>query len=770
MKKILYYFVAIGSLLTSAQIASAQHSIQDVIGNLIFVNEKDPKIDPETLVGQRKSISQPQEDGTYWIKIEAFTTGQAEIVTKPVPADIVLLLDLSTSMCVSRGTLSSVARDTPLTYNKVVNARSAAENYVFDVANSDEYRQLFGEYDSSTGRYYLYYNQNGGNTKYYLTHSNSSTRINGNTTNRNNAAYATDPNETIVVNNNSDGQRVYTASSRIFELKQAVDAFVGTINAKDKQGENGARIGNRLSIITFETDPHVIQGMTTMSDAAAAEMKASAWDFVLRSGTQPGKAFVEANDQFANNLRPSTEVLGKDYTRAVVFFTDGEPYDHSGWVDSDGRSATETTGTHPSKFVAVERAKISKNTYKASVFSVGMFSSTPATGGDVWKFLNYVSSNYPEAYLSANTPAGATSASYMNPGDDESKYTTGFYFDASNSNLTSIFTSIAEEAGGSTNKNLTAASSNVDIVTSSFTVTNSAQGKQVHVFTSKCTGVTGEGVDMKFTWDTEIEAKFSEDKYSIYEDGIFVREEDVDDAITKSTSGNVITVTGFDYSNNWCGTVTDGDVTTVQGHKIMILIPVTMSDDAVGGPNVATNTEDSGIYLPGDTPGEDDPVVSFDIPEISLPLNIWIKKKGLEVGESARFIIQRTLTPDNANSWEDVTTVFITHQMAEGSTAEPMLKVMGLPATDDSNAPYTYRVYEDNWDWSYTLKDITDDGETSIREPNTRFAYTYKLVTNPFIFVNEKKKDVIRHAESKATNTFKTGSVVIFDDSKNNNR
>ena len=353
----------------------------------------------------------------------------------------------------------------------------------------------------------------------------------------------------------------------------------------------------------------------------------------------------------------------------------------------------------------------------------------------------------------------------MKPGDEP--YKTGFYFDASNSDLTKILTSIAEQEGGSTNKNLSAASSNVDIVTSSFTV-NNASGKDVHVFTSKCTGATGTGVNMQFTWAEEIEATFSKDKFPIYEDGIFVREEDVDNAITKTTSGNVITVNGFDYSNNWCGTVTDGDETTVRGHKIMILIPVKMSTDAVGGPDVATNTEDSGIYLPGQTPGKDKPVVSFDVPHISLPLNIWIKKKGLNVGESARFVIQRTATPDDAESWEDVTTVFVTHQMAACSTDEPMVKVMGLPATNASNAPFTYRVVEDAWDWSYTLKDITDIEGTSIREGTSRFAYTYKLINNPFVFENEKKTDVIRHAESKATNTFKSGVDVIYDDSKKN--
>lgn len=735
MKKILYYFLAIGSLLAFAQTASAQgdHSIEKVIGKLTFRNEQPPQIDPVTLVGQRKSVSEPQTDGTYWIKIEAFTTGNATIVTKGVPSDIVLVLDLSTSMRATRGTQTQRG-NISVSYNDVVNARTAETNYTYGGY------QLFGEVRNN--KYYLYTNQSGANGKDY----------------RGNTNGVDSPDAAII----SNDRNLHTGSSRIFELKHAVDAFITTIKEKDLQGEGGTSIGNRIAIITYEDDPQIVQNFAYIDDLSVDELKKTVWDFYLQRGTQPGKAFVEANDQFKNNPRPTGQVLGKDYTRTVVFFTDGEPYDHDGTVDSEGRA--DASGTKPSKYVAIDRAYISKNTYNANVYSVGMFSSTVNEGSDTWKYLNYVSSNYPKA-SNSGAPAGNTSANYMQPGDQP--YKTGFYFDASNSDLTKIFTSIAEQEGGSTNKNLSAASSNVDIVTSSFTV-NNASGKDVHVFTSKCTGATGTGVNMQFTWAEEIEAKFSEDKFPIYEDGIFVREEDVDNAITKTTSGNVITVNGFDYSNNWCGTVTDGDETTVRGHKIMILIPVKMSTDAVGGPNVATNTEDSGIYLPGQTPGVDDPVVAFEVPHISLPLNIWIKKKGLNVGESARFVIQRTATPDDAESWEDVTTVFVTHQMAAGSTDEPMVKVMGLPATNSSNAPFTYRVVEDAWDWSYTLKDITDIEGTSIREGTSRFAYTYKLINNPFVFENEKKTDVIRHAESKATNTFKSGVGVIYDDSKKN--
>ena len=71
-----------------------------------------------------------------------------------------------------------------------------------------------------------------------------------------------------------------------------------------------------------------------------------------------------------------------------------------------------------------------------------------------------------------------------------------------------------------------------------------------------------------------------------------------------------------------------------------------------------------------------------------------------------------------------------------------------------------YRIREDGWSWSYD------------RDETPQYTVTSK-VTNPFTFTNTPKENIdiiVRHAESKATNTFKTGGGATFDDSKTNTR
>ena len=396
-----------------------------------------------------------------------------------------------------------------------------------------------------------------------------------------------------------------------------------------------------------------------------------------------------------------------------------------------------------------------------------MLGSTPAVNSDAWKFLNYMSSNYPNAYLD-----GGVAATNMKPGEggDPDR---GFYKDASgNMNLTEIFQAIAEAAAG--NSGLSNATSTVDIVTNSFKINNhdSAHPHNVCVFTAKYGGKDDSGNDI---WASEILAHYSTDTYTIIDKDGNEQVVDVDEAIRADVSETtgLVDVDGFDYGNFWCGPVYNLEQTIdyYQGHKIIILIPIKMSDDAVGGKDVGTNAPGSGIYLGGTT----EPLIEFEQPHVSLPINLWIKKEGLQRGESAKFLIQRTTTPNDANSWVNVTSVFVTRPGVNSPTDNPtpVVQLMGLPSTDDHDNEYTYRIVEQDWDWSYSLTNITDGAGTAIGNKEKRSVLSSEIVTNPFIFVNNKKTDNdLRHAESKATNVF-TGTPGTtkngeYDDSKKN--
>ena len=256
-----------------------------------------------------------------------------------------------------------------------------------------------------------------------------------------------------------------------------------------------------------------------------------------------------------------------------------------------------------------------------------------------------------------------------------------------------------------------------------------------------------------------------------------IRPKKVDATIGISLEGtNKIKVTGFDYSSNFCGPVYKLNEPTVvdhyQGYK---MIPIKMNPDAVGGPDVNTNGAGSGIFV---KEGDATAFVPYESPTVSLPVNIYITKKGLKGGESAKFMIERATLPKSGPvvyselTWTYVSTVFVTK--SKGSTTDPIVYVRGLPANQDvvigegdsattEHRSFVYRISEENWSWSYT--------------PYTPPQYTdTENIDNSFTFSNTPIENIdvkVRHAESKATNIFKPGVVegnVIYDDSKTNTR
>ena len=369
----------------------------------------------------------------------------------------------------------------------------------------------------------------------------------------------------------------------------------------------------------------------------------------------------------------------------------------------------------------------------------------------------------------------------------------GFYKDATSEtvDLTAVFTEIASQAGGSSTA-LSAASANVDVVSNSFILPDNTDNDNiasvVKLFFAKLDKI--ENGEYKFEEEYIKGNTPANYTYRVLNangtpTGDPIK---VDANVSVTLSGTrEIKVKGFDYRSCFCGPIyKDGydpkqhtaaenadpaNIKGYQGYKLIIMIPIKMNPDAVGGPNVATNAAGSGIFI---TDGDQNALVPYISPTVSLPVNIHITKKGLEAGESAKFKIERAILPEgnvnvaNLTEWHYVSTVFVTKR--QGQTTDPIVKVIGLPAnievkegTGESattqQKDVVYRISEEPWSWSY-------DPQTEPQYTNT------SSITNPFSFDNKKKDNIdvlVRHAESKATNIFKSG-VVRYDDSKTNSR
>ena len=122
-----------------------------------------------------------------------------------------------------------------------------------------------------------------------------------------------------------------------------------------------------------------------------------------------------ATNIFANN--PVTD----NRQRVVVFLTDGVPTSYSNFEYNVAN-------------VAIQNAYQLKNTYDATVYSVGVFDRGTSADSKVNNFMNYVSSNYSEDVVMSKYSKETTE----NIG--------GYYLDVSDvSKLSDVFTSIVEE-------------------------------------------------------------------------------------------------------------------------------------------------------------------------------------------------------------------------------------------------------------------------------------------------------------------------------------
>ena len=121
---------------------------------------------------------------------------------------------------------------------------------------------------------------------------------------------------------------------------------------------------------------------TVTTEAGRTNLSNSVSALAANGGTHPEVGFDMVNGIFAANDNTYTDADGEtaERRRIVVMFTDGQPGDDG--FDSD--IAEET----------IAEAYTTKNTYDATVYTVGLYNNASK---NVTKFMNRVSSNYPDA-------------------------------------------------------------------------------------------------------------------------------------------------------------------------------------------------------------------------------------------------------------------------------------------------------------------------------------------------------------------------------------
>ena len=337
---------------------------------------------------------------------------------------------------------------------------------------------------------------------------------------------------------------------KINALKIAVDGFL------DSTAQNSG--DNRVALVTYAS------GATTVNDLTNdfTSVKNNVWELTANGATY-------ADDGMAN----AKDVLDKipadrDSNKVVIMFTDGEPNHQSGFNPKVANAAIATSKDMKGKGV--------------TVYTVGVMegANNADTTSDFNRYMNYVSSNYPEA-------------TSMDKGGDKYDHPDGgnYYLTADNlETLKEIFQSISNEVGGASNSTLDTSTVLKDIISDSFQLSDGADAKSIAVYTANCTAINN-GVPT-----------FGEDQSSGLSASI-------------AEDGRTITVSGFDYSANYVGQNTTTGELHNPGKKLVVEIPIKVRTGFLGGNNVPTNGDTSGVY---DKDGNS--VEKFVVPTVNVPI------------------------------------------------------------------------------------------------------------------------------------------------------
>lgn len=500
----------------------------------------------------------------YKITLEAYTTGTVSTSETTKPTDIVLVLDQSGSMA---DNMTSYTYTAQYSLNK---------NNTYYVKVNDAYISVTwcgdcGAWTDGCTDYWIFGHDEG---KKYIAKTSASD------TNSSHVQFYSRGNK--------------TTTQKLQALKNAVTSFTNAVAEKakgaDKQLGTEDDVNHRIAIVGFAsgdwynytnydyTNTEVFIGSSQYKYGNSAK---SVYSRAFQNlNTEAGKANVlasvgalDANGdtltnlglEMANGLFGANAVADNSRNRVVVVFTDGEP----GWsgYDSDVANA------------AINQANTTKNTYNATVYTVGIFENADATSAGNQNGTNAEKANWFMQKLSSNNGTPQDPSYYLSASDSDT--------------LSTIFQKISNQISES---KIDLGSQTVikDTVTKYFDMPKNTSAVSVKSY--DCTGFS----DGEPTWS---------------ETGTVLN-----NAVTLDTENNTVNVTGFDFNANYV-TVNGRSETdpkqpgNFHGRKLVIEFTVSVKDGFVGGNNVPTNGTDSGVY---DKDGK--LVANFVVPEVNVSI------------------------------------------------------------------------------------------------------------------------------------------------------
>lgn len=348
-------------------------------------------------------------------------------------------------------------------------------------------------------------------------------------------------------------------------------AVVGFADTDDDYGYNtGVFIGSKMTKYKNASNVYATALQSMKTTDGQNNVTASLGALKTSGATRTDLGLVMAKGILDANPVPADQTRN----RVVIVFTDGSPTDFNGFQVNVANSAITTANEIKSG--------------GATVYGIGIFAGADATspGTKPTSDLGNNSSALPAACnwfmqnLSSNNGVVQNPSYYLSAADAES--------------LKNIFKQISDqiETGGSSTT-LSSEAVVKDIISQQFCLPAGTTAEQIRLQTYACTGKTGD----TYQWSTTNDGNMG--------------------ATASILSDGQVSVTGFDFADNWCGVETQTDGTEVpRGHKLVISFEVVPKDGFLGGNDVFTNAN-AAIYANSTSQL---PVATFERPQVNVPI------------------------------------------------------------------------------------------------------------------------------------------------------
>ena len=487
-------------------------------------------------------------------------------------------------------------------------------------------------------------------------------------------------------------RRDYSSSAgdtRLNALKNAATTFANAVATK-AAGEDGDinapadNVNHRIAVVGFASGQRY-NGTNYNYNNTEVFVGSNQYRYGTAAQGQYGNAFQNMNTSTGvGNVSASIEALsadggtltnlglemgngifganpiaeGEKRNRVVIVFSDGVP----GWSGYDSDTANS----------AITQAGTAKNTYGATVYTIGIFPGADATSAGNQNGNETEKANWFMQRVSSNTQYPQSPSYYLSAADAGT--------------LNSIFQQISNqiETGGA---ETTLGSETVvkDIISPYFTLPAGTTASGIRIDTYACTGKDGN----TYTWSGTSGGP---------------------GGATATVDGDQVSVTGFDFSENWCGTETDAQGnSTVRGNKLVISFEVSPKSGFLGGNEVITNAS-AGIYENGSA---QTPVMTFEQPKVNVPIED----------------VTVTATDKNVYLKGEVTA----DQLKDGSEISVGDVKLDLSKATDTDKPYGLAPWQTEYvDITITVKDkdgnVISDKLDNLTDDTT---YTVEVTVTP---------------------------------------